>query len=204
MSQPIRVRPWPGSPARRARSLLLSALVLAPSLMAADPASVYLDPPGSQDRRFTRLGVELTALVPTVHLQASADGASVHCPAGQPFSFFETWMAPPHQAQVLGFDFVGKDDDALNDQALFAFRICQNGGEVPPLSTTATLLGTVASGTPFSGRFAVVLDLSGSGEIADSQLCRYLLRVRLANQNQACRGPAMEVDKLVMRYRPAN
>jgi hypothetical protein len=183
----------------------LLAVVMAPWVaLASDPASVYPEPPGSQERVFTRFGIELVALVPTVHLQASSGGTSAHCPAGQPFSFFETWMAPPHQAQVLGFDFVGKDADSLSDQAMFAFRVCQNGGSVPPMATTSTLLGSVTSGNPFAGLFAQFLDLSGSNEIADSHLCRYLLRVRLSNQNDGCRGPDVELHKVVMRYRLAN
>lgn len=198
------VRRTPTVRARRCRDLLLWLMVLAPPAAALGPSSVYPEPPGSQERLFTRFGIELVAVVPTVHLQAGGEGTSAHCPAGQPFAFFETWMAPPHQAQVLGFDFVGKDADTLGEPAMFAFRVCQNGGQVPPMATSTTLLGSVTCGNPFAGRFAVFLDLSGSNEIADSHLCRYLLRVRLGNQNEACRGPDAELDKLVMRYRLLN
>jgi hypothetical protein len=181
----------------------LLLLFLTGSAHADDAKSVYREPPGTQPREVTRLGIEMVAVNAGFQLVASGVGTSVSCPAGQAFSFIETWMAPPHGVQLLGFDFVGKDM-SVQDQAMFAFRICQRPINDPSPSAQTTVLGTVSSGNPLTGSFAVTLDLTASNEIVDAVNCRYLLRTRLSAQNQVCVGADMELHKLVMRYRNVN
>lgn len=179
---------------------LLALLALAAGAGAADgPTSVYPDPPGAQPRQLTRLGIELVPRNNGFHLQAVGVGTSVSCPAGQPFGFVETWMAPPHGARLLGFDLFGRDTSA-QDQSMFAFRVCQQPASSPSPSSETTLLGSATSmGLP-SGNFAARIDLSAGNEIVDGNSCRYLLRVSLSSQNQPCLGNDMLVHKVAVRY----
>ena len=197
--------PGPETPRPPSRFNLvpLYLLLVAAQAVADDSKSVYLDPPGTQPREIARLGVEMIPVKAGFRLIAAGVGTSVSCPAGQPFSFIETWMAPPHGVQLLGFDFVGKDT-SVQDQAMFAFRVCQKPTSDPLPSAQTTLLGSVGSGNPLSGSFAVTLDLTASNEIVNGIDCRYLLRTRLSAENQVCVGADMELHKLVMRYRNVN
>lgn len=178
-------------------------MLLAATAQAAEPTSVYPEPPGAQERFLTRFGVELVPLDPDFPLRAIGVGTSVSCPVGAPFSFVETWMAPPNGAQVLGFDLHGHDASS-DSQALFAFRLCQQPVGTPSPSAITTLLGSVTNGSVVNGPFVARLDLAAGNEVADGNSCRYLLRLRLSNQNQPCLGDGMQVHKVVMRYRGAD
>jgi hypothetical protein len=193
------------APRHRPRVGLVALLLmlLAGHALADDSKSVYREPPGTQPREITRLGIEMVPVNAGFQLVASSAGTSVSCPAGQPFSFIETWMAPPHGVQLLGFDFVGKDL-SVQDQAMFAFRVCQSPINDPSPSAQTTSLGSVNGGNPLTGSFAVTLDLTANNEIVDAVNCRYLLRTRLSSQNQVCVGTDMALHKLVMRYRNVN
>lgn len=192
------------APPAKCRSSLALLMFVACLGQATDPEQNYPEPPGTQAREVARLGIEMVPVDSTFQLESGSIGTSVRCPFGQPFSFIETWMAPPHGVQLLRFEFVGNDSNPVNDQAMFAFRICQSAIDSPSPSATATLLGSVTSGNPFSGGFAVALDLSATNEIVDAHQCRYLLRARLSSQNQVCTGADMEIHKIVIRYRNTN
>lgn len=180
-------------------------LLLAATVHAAEPTSVYPEPPGDQERFITRFGVELVPLEADFPLRAigAGVGTSVSCPVGALFSFVETWMAPPNGARVLGFDLHGHDASS-DSQALFAFRVCQQPVGTPSPSAITTLLGSATNGSVVNGPFVTQLDLTAGNEIADGNSCRYLLRLRLSNQNQPCVGDGMQVHKVVMRYRAAD
>lgn len=183
---------------------LLALLLCASPGMADEPGVDYLNPPGTQVREFTRFGIEMVPVTAGFTLESSGFGTSASCPPGEPFSYVETWMAPPHGVKLMGFGFVGFNINATNDLAMFAFRVCQSAIDQPVPSPTTTLLGTVTSGNPNLGAFAKNLDLSAGNEIVDARQCRYLLRARLSNEGNACTGTDMQIHKVIMRYRNPN